>query len=95
MATAGYPNDLAILVLTRDILVQDNIWNAELPPDNSNDFLGGRCFVSGWGRTCEFSHVFYWFFFFFFNTIFVSSHMYPENPEGTQVIVGSMNMELF
>ena len=32
------------------------------------------------------------FFFFFFNTIFVSSHMYPENPEGTQVIVGSMNM---
>ena len=29
---------------------------------------------------------------FFFNTNFVSSHMYPENPEGTQVIVGSMNM---
>ena len=29
---------------------------------------------------------------FFFNTIFVSSHMHPENPEGTQVIVGSMNM---
>ena len=29
---------------------------------------------------------------FFFNTIFVSSHMYLENPEGTQVIVGSMNM---
>ena len=28
----------------------------------------------------------------FFNTIFVSSHMCPENPEGTQVIVGSMNM---
>ena len=28
----------------------------------------------------------------FFNTIFVSSHMYPENPEGTQVIVSSMNM---
>ena len=28
----------------------------------------------------------------FLNTNFVSSHMYPENPEGTQVIVGSMNM---
>ena len=28
----------------------------------------------------------------FFNTIFVSSRMYPENPEGTQLIVGSMNM---
>ena len=27
-----------------------------------------------------------------FNTIFVSSHMYPENPEGTQVFAGSMNM---
>ena len=27
-----------------------------------------------------------------FNTVFVSSHMYPENPEGTQVIEGSMNM---
>ena len=25
-----------------------------------------------------------------FNTIFVSSHMYPENPEGAQVIVGSV-----
>ena len=29
---------------------------------------------------------------FFFNTIFVLSHIYPENPEETQVIVGSMNM---
>ena len=28
----------------------------------------------------------------FLNTIFVSSHMYPENPEETQVIVGSMNI---
>ena len=28
----------------------------------------------------------------FLNTIFVSSHMYPENPKGTQVIVSSMNM---
>ena len=34
----------------------------------------------------------YYYYIFFFNTIFVSSHMYPENPEGTQVIVGSMNM---
>ena len=32
------------------------------------------------------------FVYFFKNTIFVSSHMYPENPEGTQVIIGSMNM---
>ena len=30
--------------------------------------------------------------FLFFNTIFVSSHMYPENPEGTQIIRGSMNI---
>ena len=27
-----------------------------------------------------------------FNTIFVSIYMYPENPEGNQVIVGSMTM---
>ena len=27
-----------------------------------------------------------------FNTICVSSRMYPENTDGTQVIVGSMNM---
>ena len=26
----------------------------------------------------------------FLNTIFVLNHMYPENPEGTRVIVGSM-----
>ena len=32
------------------------------------------------------------FLFLFFNTFFVSSHMYLENPEGTQVFVGSMNM---
>ena len=31
-----------------------------------------------------------WVRYLFFNTIFVSSHMYPENPEGTQVLVGSM-----
>ena len=30
--------------------------------------------------------------FRFFNTILVSSHMYPPNTKGTQVIVGSMNM---
>ena len=29
---------------------------------------------------------------FFLNTISVSSHMYPENPEETRVIVVSMNM---
>ena len=28
----------------------------------------------------------------FFNAIFVSIHMCPENPEGTQVILGSINM---
>ena len=29
----------------------------------------------------------------FFKTQFLcQTHMYPENPEGTQVIVGSMNM---
>ena len=32
------------------------------------------------------------FRYFFLKTVFVSSHMYPENPEGTQVIVGSMDM---
>ena len=30
--------------------------------------------------------------YYVFNTIFVSSHMYQENPEGTRVVVGSMNM---
>ena len=36
-----------------------------------------------------------WFGFhfnYFFNTIFVSSHMYPENPEETRVIVVSVNV---
>ena len=31
-------------------------------------------------------------FFLFLNTIFVISHIYPENHKGNQVIVGSMNM---
>ena len=30
----------------------------------------------------------------FFNAIFVSSHMYPENPEGTQVIVIFITLSL-
>ena len=29
---------------------------------------------------------------YFFNIIFVSNNMYPENPEATRVILGSMNM---
>ena len=33
-----------------------------------------------------------WWINNFSTQFFVSSHMYPENPEGTQVIVGSMNM---
>ena len=28
----------------------------------------------------------------YFYTVFVSCHMYPENPKRTQVIIGSMNM---
>ena len=48
----------------------------------SVELATGRLIVNG----------FFFFFFFFFNTIFVLSHMYPENPQGTQVIVGSMNM---
>ena len=32
------------------------------------------------------------FMYLFFKHSFLSSHMYPENPEGTRVIVGSMNM---
>ena len=44
------------------------------------------------GSVATLSVVSFFYFLFFFNTIFVSSHMYPENPEGTQVIVGSMNM---
>ena len=55
--------------------------------------------VKGWSHDCHMTscnstgEYFYNFLRnFFFNTIFVSSHMYPENPEGTQVIVGSMNM---
>ena len=35
---------------------------------------------------------FYTIFILNFKTVFVSSHMYPENPEETEVIVGSMNM---
>ena len=32
------------------------------------------------------------FIFYFSNTIFVPSHMYPENPGGSRVTVSSMNM---
>ena len=49
-----------------------------------------------WKNTTNFYRIstfqFSSFFSYFFNTIFVSSHMYPEKPEGTQIIRGSMNM---
>ena len=32
---------------------------------------------------------------FLLYTIFVSSHMYHENPEGTRAIIGSMNMGMY
>ena len=62
--------------------------------NKNRDTVGASC-VKGSGRKIEVEEdklLEVWRKLFFFNTIFVSSHMYPENPEGTQVIVDLMNI---
>lgn len=44
-------NDIAILTLNTPITFGDNIQPTNLPADNSNNYSGLTCEISGWGRT--------------------------------------------
>jgi len=47
-----FANDIAILTFDSDITPNgDNIQFLNLPADNSNNFAGDTCVISGWGRT--------------------------------------------
>jgi len=47
-----YPNDIAILTLATPIAANGGtIQYADLPDDNTDQFEGRRCIISGWGRT--------------------------------------------
>jgi secreted trypsin-like serine protease len=47
----SYANDIAILKFSDDIAANgDNIQFLSLPADNSNNFAGQTCVISGWGR---------------------------------------------
>jgi len=46
-----YSNDIAILHFATPITIGGNIQPATLPPDNSNNYNGVTCVISGWGRT--------------------------------------------
>jgi secreted trypsin-like serine protease len=48
---ASYANDIAILNLATPIVIGGNIQAAVLPVDNSNQYVGLTCVISGWGRT--------------------------------------------
>jgi len=51
LVEATYGNDIAILRLATAIVTGNTIQPAALPRDNSNDFGGQECVISGWGRT--------------------------------------------
>jgi secreted trypsin-like serine protease len=48
---ATYSNDVSIINLATPIAVGGNVALLTLPPDNSNDFSGTVCTITGWGRT--------------------------------------------
>jgi secreted trypsin-like serine protease len=48
---ASYANDIAILNFATTITIGGNIQAAVLPADNSNQYVGLTCVISGWGRT--------------------------------------------
>jgi secreted trypsin-like serine protease len=45
-----YSNDISILNFASPIIIGGNIQAATLPADNSNDYNGLTCVISGWGR---------------------------------------------
>ena len=47
----SFNNDIAILIFASPITLGGNIGVATLPADNSNDYAGLTCVLSGWGRT--------------------------------------------
>jgi secreted trypsin-like serine protease len=49
--SASYSNDIAILHFASSITLGGNIQVLTLPPDNSNNFAGTTCTITGWGRT--------------------------------------------
>jgi len=46
-----FNNDISLLFLTTPIVLGGNVALLRLPNDNSNQFSGLRCTMSGWGRT--------------------------------------------
>jgi len=48
---ATFANDIAIIHLVTAITTNNNVQFATLPPNNSNNFAGVTCVISGWGRT--------------------------------------------
>lgn len=48
-----FSNDIAIIYVSQAFTTGSNIQFATLPADNSNNYDGTTCVISGWGRTCE------------------------------------------
>jgi secreted trypsin-like serine protease len=51
VGTPSFSNDVAILIFATQIVIGGNIQPAVLPADNSNNYAGLTCVISGWGRT--------------------------------------------
>ena len=66
--------------------LEENLFRVKNRPHEASFCRGESCKINYWVKNMT------RFYLVTFNTIFVSSHMYPENPEGTRVIKGSMNL---
>lgn len=53
MGTPSFANDVAILIFATSITIGGNVGVATLPVDNSNDYAGLTCVLSGWGYTSK------------------------------------------
>jgi len=51
VGSATYANDIAILNLASAISPSSTVGYLTLPPDNSDQFTGDICTITGWGRT--------------------------------------------
>jgi secreted trypsin-like serine protease len=51
VGSATFANDIAIIWFGSGITAGGNIAYATLPADNSNNYAGQTCVISGWGRT--------------------------------------------
>merc|ERR1712141_54242 len=47
---AGFPNDVAVILLTRDATYNSYVQPIAMASPSNGDFVGADCYITGWGR---------------------------------------------